>query len=402
MTISSLVRRHPVRIAIATLLLLALVGCAAARLVHDPAAGFLTAPVATGAVEETVSALGKVQPARYVDVGAQASGQLKRIAVAPGAIVQAGDLLAEIDPQVQAAKVESDAAERDRLVAMLAEAEAQARYAAGEQRRQQQLARAGAARADVVAGADRDAATSAAQVRALRAQIAQADSTLKADRAQLGYTRIYAPIAGTVVSVDAREGQTINANYSAPVLMRIADLRTMTVWTQVSEADIGALRPGMRLWFTTLGFGERRWSARLRQILPAPPKPATAGEGGGTGGGASSAGGSAGNVVLYTALFDVPNGDGLLRPEMSAQVFFVTAAARRGPVVPMAALEPATGRGRYTVRVVEGRRVETRTVTIGAHDRFTGAVLSGLRPGEQIVTGRAPDDGKPSLLGFRL
>jgi membrane fusion protein, macrolide-specific efflux system len=268
-------------------------------------------------------------------------------------------------------------------------------------KRQQQLRAANATRADVYDQAVRDAADATAQARALHAQIAQADSRLKSDAAQLGYTRIFAPMSGTVVSVDVRQGQTINAAYSTPVLMRIADLSTMTVWTQVSEADVGRLRPGMTLWFTTLGYGDRRWTARLRQILPAPPKPAGTAEGAAGGAAASPGGATASNVVLYTALFDVPNGDGLLRPEMSAQVFFVTAGAHHVPTVPMAALTPADGPGRYTVQVVDHGRIEGRAVRIGVHDRFTAEVRSGLTPGDRIVTGRKSGDGAPSLLAFR-
>jgi macrolide-specific efflux system membrane fusion protein len=100
----------------------------------------------------------------------------------------------------------------------------------------------------------------------------------------------------------------------------------MTVWTEVSEADVGRIHVGMAVYFTTLGLQDaagrpRRWQGRLAQVLPAPPTEP---------GGASSfgAGGSAtGKVVLYTALFEVANADGALMPQMSAQVFFVTASA---------------------------------------------------------------------------
>ncbi len=173
--------------------------------------------------------------------------------------VKQGELLAEIDPQILAARVEVDRADMVRLQADLADAQAQADYAAGEFRRQTRLKRDDATRDDTYEQARRDMRSSAAKTEAVQAQIAQAESQLKADVVQLGYTRIFAPMAGTVVSVDARQGQTINANYSAPVLMRIADLATMTVWTQVSEADISRLHVNMKLYFTTLGFGDRRW-----------------------------------------------------------------------------------------------------------------------------------------------
>ncbi len=380
---------------------LLVVAFALARAAHDPLADLQTAAIGRGDIEETVTALGKLEPHTYVDVGAQVSGQLKRILVQPGATVKAGDLLAEIDPQLQAAKVDADRAQLAGLRADLADTQAQAEFAAGEFKRQTVLKREDATRDDTFAQARRDMRSTAAKVDQVRAQIAEGESTLKADQAQLGYTRIFAPMAGTVVSVDAREGQTINANYSAPVLLRIADLSTMTVWTQVSEADVTRLHEGMALYFTTLGFGDRRWTGTLRQVLPAPPKPASAS--GSTDSAAAPTQPGAGNVVLYTGLFDVANPKGELRPEMSAQVFFVAAAAKGALTAPMAALTPKdAAAGLYTARVVSGGRLASREVRIGVHDRFTAEVLSGLAAGDQVVTGVKPEAEKPSLIGFRL
>ena len=298
------------------------------RAFRNPIDGFATASIQRGDVQETVTSLGKIQPAKYVDVGAQASGQLKRLLVQPGDRVNAGDLVAEIDPQLQAAEVESTEAELQRLRATLVEAVAQAQFFQGEFRRQERLTEENATRADTFSQARRETRSADARVAAIRAQIRQTESTLKANRSQLSYTRIYAPISGTVVSLDVRQGQTVNAAFSAPSLMRIADLSTMTVWTQVSEADVTQLRVGMPLWFTTLGFGNRRWSSTVRQILPAPANASPTAPGA-TG---SQTASNSGNVVLYTALLDVANASGELRPEMSAQVFFVIAAARKIPL----------------------------------------------------------------------
>src|SRR5262249_33914715 len=145
-----------------------------------------------------------------------------------------------------------------------------------------------------------------AKLMAIDAQIRQVRSTTKADEAQLSFTRIFAPIAGTVVSIEARPGQTLIASQQAPVLLRIAALSTMTVWAQVSAADVTRLHPGMELHFTTLGHAGRKWQGTLRQLLPAPPRLTTA----------SPTGVSqvTSNVVLYTALFDVDNSEGELRP----------------------------------------------------------------------------------------
>ncbi|MBB3265118.1 macrolide-specific efflux system membrane fusion protein [Azospirillum sp. OGB3] len=383
---------------------LVLGGLASAALLRpaDPAASAEVAVVGRGTVEDTVTALGKIQPRAYVDVGAQVSGQLTRLHVTVGQMVREGDLLAEIDPALQQAKVEAGRAERARLTALLAEQRARADFAEAQLARQAALRRSGSGRGEAYDQARMEARIAAAQVEATQAQIRQTDSTLQADEAQLGYTRIYAPMSGTLIAVDARQGQTINSAYEAPVLMRIADLSVMTVWTQVSEADVTRLTDGMPLYFTTLGHPGRRWTARLHEILPAPPKPPATGNGGGSS--QSGGGGAANSVVLYTALFEIANDRGELRPDMTAQVFFVAAAAKDAVTVPVAALNPAdTAMERYRVTLIgSGGTIETREVRVGVRDRFNAQILEGLAEGERIVVGWKTDDGRPPKIGFRL
>jgi macrolide-specific efflux system membrane fusion protein len=79
-------------------------------------------------------------------------------------------------------------------------------------------------------------------------------------------------MSGTVVAVDAREGQTLNAQQQTPLILRIAKLSPMTVWAEVSEADIGHVKPGMTAYFTTLA-AATALDSTVRQILPIPPKP---------------------------------------------------------------------------------------------------------------------------------
>ena len=345
-----------------------------------------TVTISHGDIEVSVTALGTLQPHSYVDVGAQASGAIRHIHVQAGDTVRRGTLLVEIDPSIQQAQVDADRATLDSLRAQLSGAGAQQALTQAQYRRQQRMAADGATRQE-----DQDTARAAlnaarASADSLRAQINGAQSTLRGAEAQLGYTRIYAPMDGTVVSLDAREGQTLNATYQTPTILRIADLSTMTVWTQVSEADILHVKPGMSVYFTTLGAGSRRWRGTVRQILPAPPNRTAAAPGDQSGSPSSSAP-SPGKVVLYTVLFDVANGDGQLMPQMSAQVFFVEARATHVVVVPLSTLTPVPGQtDQYTARIRQDGQVRTRTVRIGVRNRLDAEVLSGLADGDQVVT----------------
>lgn len=344
-----------------------------------------TVTIGRGDIEVSVTALGTLQPRRYVDVGAQASGEIRRIAVEPGSVVKKGDLLVEIDPAVQRAKVDTDRSALESLRAQLDEARADRDLAQVQYARQRRLAALHSTRKEDVDIARATWRVAVARIADLRAQIEGASSTLKGDQAQLGYTRIYAPMSGTVVTLDAREGQTINATYATPKLLRIADLSTMTVWTQVSEADVRRIRPGMPVYFTTLG-DDRRWTGKVRQILPAPPNPPESDASDAQKAGSVPA---AGKVVLYTVLFDVDNADGALMPQMSAQVFFVEAAAHHVVLAPMTALRAVSDKpDQYTAQVqTAGGNIETREVRIGVHDRLRAEVRSGLRSGDKLVTG---------------
>lgn len=350
----------------------------------DEASNWVTAKAARGDIEDTTTALGTLQPLNYVDVGTQVSGQLRRIFVEVGDTVGEGQPLAEIDPTLYGARVEADRAQLRSLTAQLAEKQAQAGLAQDLFARQERMLKANATSQEAWQSAQTAVKTARAQADQLRAQISQIQSQLKGNEANLGYTKIYAPMAGTVVSQTARQGQTLNANQQAPVIVRIADLATMTVWTQVSEADIPKLKIGQDVYFSTLGQPERRWTSKLRQILPTPE--------------------IVNNVVLYNALLDVPNPDGELGIQMSAQVFFVHAAARDAVLVPVSALSAAKGNGNgkkavngATVLVMTDGKPQPRAVTVGVRDRVQAEIVSGLDEGEEVVVSiRTPEAAKAS------
>lgn len=408
-------------------LLLAAAGAAAWFFLRpeDKTDNLLTAQVERGNIEETVSAMGTLQPLQYVDVGTQVTGQLKLL-VALGDGVRQAQQVAEIDPTLAVAQVDKTKATLDNLQAQLADRLAQSRLAQLQFERNKALFAEEAGTEEAVQISAAQAEQTAAQVVALKAQLRQTQSQLTADEANLRYTKIYSPIGGTVTQLVAREGQTLVANQQAPTILRVADLGTMAVWAQVSEADVPKVKLDMPVYFNTLGLPDRRWYGKVRQILPTPD--------------------TVNNVVLYNVLFDVENPDNVLKPQMSAQVYFVLAKAENALLVPAAALQPLpktprvkdapkpveapaaeparaqaeapkeppaggdTGatkpdsrhrdgerRGKsrqFQVRVVKDGQVETRTVTVGVMNRVSAQVLEGLAEGETVVTGTAPAKDK--------
>ncbi|CAK0755213.1 membrane fusion protein, macrolide-specific efflux system [Gammaproteobacteria bacterium] len=381
-----------------------------------------------GDLEDTITATGTLQPKEFVDVGTQVSGQVKKLLVEIGTVVKAGQLLAEIDPSVYQAKVDGDRAQLLNQQAQLADRKAQVVLAKLLFTRQKNLNRDNATTTEALQSAEATMQSALAQADAIRAQIQQTESTLRGDEANLGYTKIYAPIAGTVVAQTVQQGQTLNANQLAPIVMRVANLATMTVQAQVSEADVPKLHIGMDVYFTTLGGNILRYYGKLRQILPTPTVVS--------------------NVVLYDALFYVENPNQVLMTLMTAQIFFVTSSAKNAVLVPPSVLHPAAAQGwwqpgtrasgtngdpaskgeqaadvnpdgrqagtrasgtgvgstggrgigidprslyangRALVSVVgPDGKVTDREVNVGVMNRVSAQILSGLEPGERVVIG---------------
>lgn len=278
----------------------------------------LLATVERGNIENTVAAAGTLKPSSFVDVGAQVSGILQKLYVEVGDTVEQGQLLAEIDARVQQARVDAS-----RASILAQEAQLEARKAslvlakANADRQTRLMAEQASSQLEYDNAVNNLAAAESGLIQ-LEKQIEQSRASLSQEETQLGFTKIYAPTSGTVVTIEMNEGRTLNAAQMAPNILRIANLDVMRVESDISEADVGSVRPGMQVYFKTLGGGERRWYSTVQQILPTPEV--------------------LNNVVLYTGLFEVENTDGTLLSEMTAQVYFVTSSAENVLTVPLGAL----------------------------------------------------------------
>ena len=393
-----------------------------------PPAAVATAPVTRGDIKQTVDATGVIDAFQMVNVGAQASGQIKKLYVELGDEVKAGDPIAEIDSITQENSLRNAEAALENIRAQRAVQQANLREAELAFERQKMMYAEQATSKAEYDSAEARVATTAAQLRAIDAQIKQRETELGTARANLGYTRIAAPIDGTVVAVVAEEGRTVNANQSAPTIVKLARLDTVTVNAEISEADVVKVKAGMPVYFTILGDSSRKYHATLRTVNPAPASIANES--------ASSSGGASSSAVYYNALFDVENPDGTLRIDMTAQVSVLLAQAKDALMIPAVALGPKMGEGRggrgdgsmgpgrgvdgpqaaagqgrgkrpdgaparpaprddcehYMVRVVgaDGQPAP-RPVCIGLNNGAMAQVVDGLAEGDQVVIGDAGD-----------
>ena len=379
---------------IAAILLLLVFGARAAFFSAPPPPTFAVAEVSRADLEDSVLASGTIDAIERVSVGAQATGQLKSLKVELGDRVKKGQLVAEIDDLTQQnelrnaeAALQTRLAERAAKVATLKQAELAFK-------RQRQMLAADASSREAYETAEATLAVTRAEIASLDAQIAQAEIQVDTAQVNLGYTRIVSPIDGMVVAVVTKEGQTVNSIQSAPTIIKVAQVDTMTIKAQISEADVTRVKPGLPVYFTILGEPDERYRATLRAVEPAPDSIQKEDAASSL---TTSSSTSTSAAVYYNGLFDVPNPDEKLRISMTAQVFIVLGEAKDAVVVPASALGKRGKDGRYEVRVVlDGNKTETRQVRIGMNNNVQAQVLEGLEVGERVVSAdSSPAVAKP-------
>jgi len=352
-----------------------------------PPPAVATAPVTVADIEDSVLATGTIGAFKQVSVGAQVTGEVKKLSVALGDKVEKGQLIAEIDAMTQQNNLRNSEAALQSAQALLKAKQAAFKQAELAAVRLRELVAVDAgARADLEA-AEATLTTSRADIAAQEAQIVQAQMAANTAQVNLGYTRVTAPMDGVVVAIVTEQGQTVNANQSAPTIIKLAKLDVMTVKAQISEADVPRVKPGMPVYFNLLGEPDRRYEVKLRAVEPGPTTIATDSTT------TASTSTSTASAVYYNGIFDVPNPENKLRINMTAQASIVLSRAEKALTLPSAALGAKAGADRYRVRVLENGRVVERIVRIGLNNRVRAQVLEGLKEGEQVVTTEAAPPG---------
>jgi macrolide-specific efflux system membrane fusion protein len=379
---------------------------------------YITAVAKLADIEQTVQAIGTLAPAEMIDVGAQVSGQVKSLNVRLGDHVAQGQLIAVIDPMPQVNALRNAEAvlrqERSQLIAQTATL----KYNELEFRRQSEMLPQDSTSHAAFDAAEAAVATARATADVLDAQITQAAIAVDTAKVNLGYTRITSPIAGEVIAVEVKQGQTVNALQAAPTIVRVARLDTMTVKAQISEADVTSITPGQKVYFTILGNPTGRYYSSLHSIDLAPESFASDATSPGVGSTSGSNSSSSSNTaVYYDALFDVQNSYRTLRTSMTAQVNVVLAEAKQVVTVPSSALTlaaaarsdeaqtgPVTGT-KAALRVVNAAGIAVRRqVLVGINNKVNAQILTGLTAGERVVISGAPEadaEGEPASTARR-
>jgi len=374
-----------------------------------PAARFVTAPVEVRSIGEEVQSTGVVEPLNQVDVGAQVSGRIVSVDVDFNDQVKAGQLLAQIDPQLFGAEVSQNHAQLSAAQATIKSAEARRDAVKVRVERLKRLVGDQVASVGELEEASGELQVAEAEVGTAKAQIAQIQARLSSARTTLNYTKIFSPIDGVVINRQVEPGQTVASSFNTPVLFVIAqDLTKMRVVAEIDEADVGKVKEGMEAQVTVDAFPEDQFKGILTQIRLAPN--------------------NVEGVVTYSAVIAVDNPDGKLRPGMTATTTVETrkvvdvvavrnSALRFEPAAPPpqpgqapppstkdlpSAERPGPGRGRVFLQgsgPVTDPGTTTKMVDLGLTDGVWSEVKSGLVKGQQVIVDEHTDDKKR---GFRL
>jgi macrolide-specific efflux system membrane fusion protein len=334
-----------------------------------------TVSVARGDIEQTVLASGALEANSLVSVGAEVSGRIEAVHVALGQSVKKGDLIAEIDSLDQENAVKT-------AQAILAGIQAQKRS------QEASLVKANAALTrnaqlnanSLVSQADLETAQAAvesvqAQIDQLDAQIAQAELSVESAQLNVSRTKIVAPSGGTIVALLVEPGQTVNANSTIPTIVKIADLDTMVIKAEISEADVVRVEAGQRVYFTILGEPDVQIDAKLREVEPAPTS-------------INSDTASNDSAIYYNGLFDVPNPDHKLRISMTAQVTIVLDEVKDVLTLSSALVSKKDPKGNSVVLVYDPTTQMTapHRIEVGLNNNILAEIKSGLSEGDLVVS----------------
>ncbi|MFC6209694.1 efflux RND transporter periplasmic adaptor subunit [Rahnella sp. LAC-M12] len=369
------------------LLLCILLACGVAAFVYqsqsEPHVLTRSETVTKGDIQNTVITTGTLKPVSQISVGAQVNGQLKKLYVRQGDVVKKGQLLAEIDPVLQQNELRKSEAELSSAKAQFSSAQIQLIQYKLALRRQKKMGEEGSGIQSDLEAAQSQFDSQTEQVKVNEAQIVQAEMAVETARANVGFTRLTAPIEGEVLGIVTQEGQTIVSSQTAPTILVLADLSKMRIQTRISETDILKVKSGQPLWFYVLAQPDQRYDTVMGEIKNAPDDVLN-------NSGDSSVISQPASAIYYSGVFEISNSEHLLKTAMTAQVFIVVKEAKNVLRVPLSALTKSNKPEQYEVTVIQGTKKVSRNIEIGVRDNNFAEVKKGLSEGDQIQISQLP------------
>ncbi len=335
---------------------------------------YITDTVKRQNVQKVVNATGEVRAIELVTVGAQVSGEIEKLYVSIGQNVKKGDLIAEIDSTTQQNEVYINKARLESYNAQLNAAQVSLKVAEKQYKRMQSLKKKNAASDEDLENAEDAYETAKSKVTELESTIKETEISLSTAETNLGYTKITAPLDGTIVSVPVKQGQTINAAMDTPAIVQIADLSQMEILIEISEGDISNIKPGVKVTYSILADLNDVYETTLRSIDPGLTL-LTNNE--------YTEVVESSEAIYYYGRLIVPNPEGKLRIGMTTQNVIYVESAENVLTVPVTAIK--NNNGQKYVDVLTPKGVQQRTIITGVSDGLNVEVKQGVVEGDEIV-----------------
>ena len=353
--------------------------------VKDEKVEFITKKAKKGSFSKKVDATGEIFATELIDVGAQVSGQIKKLYVKLGDQVKKGDMIASIDSSTQQNSIDNKEAQLAIYKAQLESAKVALNIAKTQFDRENALFSKNATSKQEFESAKNTFSSNSAKIKELEAQIKQTNIELSTAKINLGYTKITAPRDGTVVSVQVEEGQTVNANQTTPTIVNIADLSHVKMKMQIAEGDITKIKVGTPVEYSILSEPTKKFQTTVSSIDPGLTTLSDGSYGSSSSSKSSySSSSSSSSAVYYYAQSIVDNKDGILRIGMTTQNELLIANVEGAIIVPSIGIKKDEN-GTFVYVLKDGKPVKTAVKT-GIKDNLDTQIISGINEGDEIIT----------------
>ena len=353
--------------------------------VKDEKVEFITKKAKKGSFSKKVDATGEIFATELIDVGAQVSGQIKKLYVKLGDQVKKGDMIASIDSSTQQNSIDNKEAQLAIYKAQLESAKVALNIAKTQFDRENALFAKNATSKQEFESAKNTFSSNSAKIKELEAQIKQTNIELSTAKINLGYTKITAPRDGTVVSVQVEEGQTVNANQTTPTIVNIADLSRVKMKMQIAEGDITKIKVGTPVEYSILSEPTKKFQTTVSSIDPGLTTLSDGSYGSSSSSKSSySSSSSSSSAVYYYAQSIVDNKDGILRIGMTTQNELLIANVKDAIIVPSIGIKKDEN-GTFVYVLKDGKPVKTAVKT-GIKDNLDTQIISGINEGDEIIT----------------
>ncbi len=353
--------------------------------IKDEKVEFITKKAKKGSFSKKVDATGEIFATELIDVGAQVSGQIKKLYVKLGDQVKKGDMIASIDSSTQQNSIDNKEAQLAIYKAQLESAKVALNIAKTQFDRENALFAKNATSKQEFESAKNTFSSNSAKIKELEAQIKQTNIELSTARINLGYTKITAPRDGTVVSVQVEEGQTVNANQTTPTIVNIADLSHVKMKMQIAEGDITKIKVGTPVEYSILSEPTKKFQTTVSSIDPGLTTLSDGSYGSSSSSKSSySSSSSSSSAVYYYAQSIVDNKDGILRIGMTTQNELLIANVKDAIIVPSIGIKKDEN-GTFVYVLKDGKPVKTEVKT-GIKDNLDTQIISGVNEGDEIIT----------------